>query len=137
MILPIVHDPSRLKTPASPADPQQDAALAREMLATLAAHRAECLGMAANMVGENKALIVVTLGPIDLALFNPRLTKTTGPYQTEEGCLSLDGTRATKRFQRITVAYQDQAGKSQTMDLSGLAAEIVQHEIDHLNGILI
>lgn len=137
MILPVVHDPAQLTTPAAPADPRADAGLARDMLATLAAHRANCLGMAANMVGVNKALIVVTLGPVNLAMFNPRLTQTAEPYQTEEGCLSLTGTRPTRRFKRVTVAYQDQAGKAQAMEVSGLTAEIVQHEVDHLHGILI
>lgn len=107
------------------------------MLATLAAHHDHCLGMAANMVGQNKALIVMTCGPIDLALFNPHLIRQSHPYQTKEGCLSLTGTRPTQRFQQITVAYQDLAGHAQQLALSDLAAEVVQHEIDHLHGILI
>ena len=93
--------------------------------------------MAANMIGVNKAIIVVAAGPFQFAMVNPVITKKSGEYQTEEGCLSLDGTRNCTRYKEIEVDYQDQDFKPQHGKYSGWTAQIIQHEIDHCNGIII
>ena len=93
--------------------------------------------MAANMIGVNKAIIVVAAGPFQFAMVNPVITKKSGEYQTEESCLSLDGARSCTRYEEIEVDYQDQDFKSQHGKYSGWTAQIIQHEIDHCNGIII
>lgn len=93
--------------------------------------------MAANMIGVNKAIIVVAAGPFQFAMVNPVITKKSGEYQTEESCLSLDGTRNCTRYKEIEVDYLDQNFKPQHGKYSGWAAQIIQHEIDHCNGIII
>lgn len=136
MIRPINHDPLSLSQPASPATPK-DAALIKDLHDTLAAHRAGCVGMAANMIGVNRAMIIASLGPVDLVMINPRITAKTDAYQTQEGCLSLTGERPCTRYQQITVQYLDEQWQPQTRQFSDFFAEIVQHECDHLAGILI
>lgn len=104
---------------------------------TLKANRARCVGLAANMIGVKKNIIIVNMGLVDLVMFNPVILKKDTPYDTEEGCLSLEGMRKTKRYKNIIVEYRDMQWKRQTVSLSGWTAQICQHEIDHCNGILI
>lgn len=93
--------------------------------------------MAANMIGESKNIIAVTVGFFNIVMFNPKIVSKNGEYETEEGCLSLDGVRKTKRFEEIEVEYLDINFKKQRKKYSGFTAQIIQHEIDHLNGIII
>lgn len=101
------------------------------------ANRSRCVGMAANMIGIKKKIIVVNMGIIDVVMFNPIILKKDTPYETEEGCLSLDGVRKTTRYQNIEVEYYDFTWKKRRQKLSGWTAKICQHEIDHLEGIII
>lgn len=136
MIKPINHNQLSLQQRALPAT-KDDLSIGRDLQDTLQAHAAECIGMAANMIGINKAIIIASLGPVNVVMYNPQITKKQNPYQTEEGCLSLSGKRPVNRYEQITVSFYNQNWQAQSLDLSGLAAEIVQHEIDHLDGILI
>lgn len=136
MIRTIVKDPMLLNRKAEPAG-VEDVSTAQDLFDTLRAHHEECVGMAANMIGIQKAMIAVDMGNMILVMFNPVITKKKGLYEASEGCLSLTGTRNTKRYQEITVTYQDSALHSHTMDFQGFTAEIIQHEMDHLKGILI
>lgn len=136
MIKPIVKDQQLLSKKATKAT-RADLPIANDLSDTLNAHRAECVGMAANMIGINKRIIIASLGPLDIVMFNPQITAKSQPYQTEEGCLSLKGKRPTKRFNKITVEFFNQAWQKQTLNLTDFAAEIVQHELDHCNGIII
>lgn len=136
MIKPINKNLQSLKVKSQPAS-IADRQVAQDLLDTLAAHQVECVGMAANMIGMHKRIIAVSLGPINIAMLNPKITQKSQPYQTEEGCLSLTGKRSTTRYQKITVHYIDLTGESQSLNLTNFAAEIVQHEIDHCNGIII
>ena len=111
--------------------------LANDLIDTLNAHQAECVGMAANMIGVNKNAIIARIGPFNVVMFNPQIIAKSHPYQTAEGCLSLSGTRPTKRYKQITVKFHNQSWQMQTLELTDFAAEIVQHEIDHCNGIII
>ena len=115
----------------------EDRSLALDLQDTLNAHLLECVGLAANMIGVKKRAIIIRLENANLVLFNPVLLEKQGPYQTEEGCLSLVGTRPTTRYEEITVAYRDVNWKPQTLHLSGFPAQICQHEMDHLEGIII
>ena len=127
------HIFSEKAIPATPADKQ----VITDLLDTLRANRETCVGMAANMIGVNKAIIAVNMGFMNVAMFNPRIVKKSGSYQTEEGCLSLIGVRPCTRYQEIELEYQDMNWKKQRQKLSGWTAQIVQHEVDHCNGILI
>ena len=111
--------------------------MGRDLQDTLAANRAGCVGMAANMIGVRKNIIIVNMGFVDVVMFNPVITKKDTPYETEEGCLSLEGVRKTTRYQNIEVEYYDFAWKKQKQKLSGWTAQICQHEMDHLEGIII
>lgn len=122
------------KAEAATAD---DLNTAQDLLDTLIAHKDGCVGMAANMIGVNKRIIAVNTGFLFLVLFNPEITKGSDAYEAEEGCLSLPGVRKTQRFRTVTVRYQDRTFTWRTQTFSGFAAQIVQHEIDHCNGILI
>lgn len=122
------------KAEAATAD---DLNTAQDLLDTLIAHKDGCVGMAANMIGVNKRIIAVNTGFLFLVLFNPEITKGTDSYETEEGCLSLPGVRKTRRFSTITVRYQDRTFTWRTQTFTGFVAQIIQHEIDHCNGILI
>ena len=136
MVKPIVKDVFFLgqkSTAATKADMQ----VAIDLQDTLRANRERCVGLAANMIGVKKNVIIVNMGFVDVVMFNPVITKEDTPYETEEGCLSLDGIRKTIRYENIVVEYYDMQWKKQTMKLSGWTAQICQHEVDHLNGIII
>lgn len=115
----------------------EDIQIGRDLQDTLQANRERCVGMAANMIGVKKNIIIVNIGMIDVVMFNPVITKKDTPYETEEGCLSLDGVRKTTRYQNIEVEYYDFSWKKQKMKLSGWTAQICQHEMDHLEGRII
>ena len=136
MIQPIMHDPLFLAQKSAPATPK-DAPVARDLLETLTAHADGCVGMAANMIGVLKRIIAVEAEDGYLVLFNPVILKKSGPYNTEEGCLSLEGVRKTKRYQNIEIEYYDWDWKKQRQKFIGWPAQICQHEMDHLEGILI
>ena len=136
MIKPIVRDVFFLGQ-KSVAATQQDIYVGRDLHDTLAANRDRCVGMAANMIGVKKRIIIVNMGILNLVMYNPAIVKKDTPYETEEGCLSLDGVRKTTRYQNIEVEYQDGSWKKHRQKYSGWTAQIIQHEIDHLNGIII
>lgn len=136
MVRPIMKDRFFLSQKSKPATPE-DAAVAQDLLDTLAAHRDGCVGMAANMIGVAKRIIVFVDEGTDMVMFNPELTKCSEPYETEEGCLSLSGTRPTTRYRKITVRYQNAAFQTRQRTFRDWTAQIIQHEIDHCNGILI
>lgn len=119
--------------PAKDTDKQ----VVTDLIDTLRANREICVGMAANMIGVNKSIIVVAAGPFQFAMINPVITKKSGEYQTEEGCLSLDGVRACTRYEEIEVDYLDSDFIPQHGKYSGYTAQIIQHEIDHCNGVVI
>lgn len=136
MIQPIVHDPNQLQTPAVPAT-RADAKIAVDLIDTLREHQDNCVGMAANMIGQNKRIIVVLMGVLPVVMINPQIRQKSGAFQTQEGCLSLTSLRETTRYQAITVDYQNQQFQPQHQEFSGFIAQIIQHEVDHCNGILI
>ena len=136
MIRPIVHDPLFLAQRSAPAT-AADADTARDLLETLTAHADGCVGMAANMIGVAKCIIAVESEEGYLVLFNPVILKKSGPYDAEEGCLSLEGVRKTRRWQSIKVQYETAEGKPRIKTFTGWTAQIIQHEIDHCSGILI
>ena len=121
---------------SAPATPK-DAPVARDLLETLTAHADGCVGMAANMIGVLKRIIAVEAEDGYLVLFYPVILKKSGQYEAEEGCLSLEGVRKTKRWQSIKVQYQTMDGKLRIKTFTGWTAQIIQHEIDHCDGILI
>ena len=116
---------------------QEDLYLAEDLQDTLLANRETCVGLAANMIGVQKRVIIFNLGLVPMVMFNPILLSYKGPYETEEGCLSLTGVRPTTRYEKITVSYQDLNWKEQTITLTGFPAQICQHELDHLEGRII
>ena len=137
MIQPIMHDPLFLAQKSAPATPE-GAPVARDLLDTLTAHADGCVGMAANMIGVLKRIIAVEAEDGGyLVLFNPVILKKSGLYEAEEGCLSLEGVRKTKRYQSIKVQYQTMDGKPRIKTFTGWTAQIIQHEIDHCDGILV
>ena len=136
MVKSIVRDVFFLRQKSEPAT-MADLQVAIDLQDTLEANRAGCVGLAGNMIGVKKNIIIVNMGPIDIVMFNPVITKKNTPYETEEGCLSLDGVRQTTRYEHIEVEYYDMQWKKQTMKLSGWTAQICQHECDHLEGIII
>ena len=136
MVRSIVHDPLYLGGKSEPAT-EADRQVAADLQDTLRAHLDRCVGMAANMIGVRKRIIVFCSGPMQVVMYNPQIVSAAGEYETEEGCLSLAGVRKTKRYQRITVKYQDQGFRPRTGTFEGFTAQIIQHEIDHCNGILI
>lgn len=136
MIQPIMKDPIFLGGKSEPAT-QADLQIAQDLLDTLAAHREGCVGMAANMIGIRKRIIVFDNEGTDMVMFNPLILKKEGLYDTEEGCLSLPGIRPTKRWNKIKVQYQNTAFQTRIKTFSGWTAQIIQHEIDHCDGILI
>lgn len=136
MIKPIMKDVFFLSQKSEPAT-EADKQVGQDLLDTLQAHKHECVGMAANMIGIKKNIIVVDMGFMPLVMFNPVITKRSGEFETEEGCLSLIGVRKAIRYKDITVEYRDMNWKPQKMNLSGWTAQIVQHEVDHLQGIII
>ena len=136
MIRPIVKDELFLAQKSEDAN-KEDASIIEDLIDTLRANIEECVGMAANMIGVKKNIIIVNMGFFDVVMFNPVIVSKSGAYETEEGCLSLSGIRKTTRFENIEVEYQDFSWKKQRQKLSGWTAQIVQHEVDHCNGILI
>ena len=125
-----------LKQKAAPAT-EADKQLVQDLLDTLRANQERCVGMACNMIGVPKAIIVVAAGPFQFAMLNPVITRKSGKFETEEGCLSLDGVRPCTRYQEIEVDYQDQNFNKKHGKYTGWTAQIIQHEIDHLSGIII
>ena len=136
MIKELMHDPIFLAQKSETAD-RNDIQTANDLRDTLEANKERCVGMAANMIGVNKNIIIVNMGPINMVMFNPVITQKSGSYMTEEGCLSLTGTRPVERFENITVEYEDIAWKKQKKQFSGWTAQIIQHEVDHLSGKII
>ena len=133
---PIMKDPIFLAQKSEPATPE-DVGVAEDPLETLVAHRHGCVGMAANMIGVAKRIIVFDNEGKCATMFNPEIIKCSEPYEAEEGCLSLDGLRKTKRYRTIKVRYQNEHFQVRVQTYSGWTAQIIQHEIDHCNGILI
>ena len=136
MIRPINRDPLILARPSLPAD-ASDRQVISDLMDTLRANLDHCVGMAANMIGEGKRIIVFLNGPVLMAMVNPRILRREGPYEAEEGCLSLTGTRKAKRFRSIKVQYQNEQFQTRLKTYTGFPAQIIQHEIDHLGGVLI
>ena len=136
MIREIVHDPVFLAQPSTPAT-EADLPIAADLIDTLKANMDRCVGMAANMIGKKKRIIVMAKGPIAVAMINPFILSASGEYETEEGCLSLEGVRKTKRYRSIRLKWQDMQMKEHIGTLDGFQAQIVQHEIDHCDGKLI
>ena len=136
MVKPIVKDIFFLQQKSTAATPM-DLQTVYDLLDTLEANRAGCVGLAANMIGVRKRIIAVSLGAADLAMINPEIIRKEQPFETEEGCLSLSGVRTTTRYRSITVTYQDKMFRPHQQTFTGWTAQIIQHEIDHCNGILI
>ena len=136
MVRTIVKDIFFLGQKSEPAT-KSDISVGKDLQDTLEVNRAGCVGMAANMIGVNKAIIAVNMGFMNVAMFNPKIVKRSGKYETEEGCLSLTGVRKCTRYQEIEVEYQDMNFKKQRQKYTGWTAQIIQHEIDHCNGIVI
>ena len=136
MIRPIMKDPIFLAQKSAPAT-REDLWIAQDLQDTLAAHRDGCVGMAANMIGVAKRVIIFDNNGTDMVMFNPEIVKSSGRYNTEEGCLSLEGVRPAQRWQSIKVQYQNADFQTRYKTFTGWTAQIIQHEIDHCNGILI
>lgn len=137
MVKELVHDPIFLAKKAQPAD-RADLQTAQDLLDTLAAHNETCVGMAANMIGVCKRIIAFDNGGSYMVMLNPQIVKASGEYETEESCLSLlGGPRKTRRSQKIKVQYQTLEFQTRLKTFEGWTAQIIQHEIDHCNGILI
>ena len=131
MVKPIMRDVFFLGQKSTPAT-EDDLQVGRDLQDTLAANREACVGMAANMIGVKKRVIIVNAGFHDLVMISK-----SGPYETEEGCLSLSGVRKTKRYQNIEIEYYDWNWKKHRQKFTGWTAQICQHEMDHLEGIII
>lgn len=136
MICEICKDEFFLRLPSREAT-AEDMDIARNLLDTLEAHSDGCVGMAANMIGVSKRIIAFDCEGTYMVMFNPVILKKEGAYQTEEGCLSLSGSRRTERFQSIKVQWQNEKFQTRAKTFTGWTAQIIQHEIDHCNGILI
>ena len=136
MIREIMHDKSFLSQKAEPAMPE-DLPVAQDLLDTLTSHKDGCVGMAANMIGMNKRIIAFDNEGTYMVMYNPEIVKKSGPYQAEEGCLSLSGVRKAKRWKSIKVQYQNEKFQTRLKTFTGWTAQIIQHEIDHCEGVLI
>lgn len=136
MIREICKDEIFLARKAEPAT-LQDTQVAADLLETLAHHKDGCVGMAANMIGVNKRIIAFDNEGTYMVMYNPEILRRTGPYDTEEGCLSLTGVRPVKRWKTIKVRWQDEQFHQRIKNFTGWTAEIIQHEIDHCEGIII
>ena len=136
MVKKIVRDPMFLQQKSELAT-EADKQVVQDLLDTLRANQEHCVGMAANMIGVKKRIIVVAMGPFQFAMVNPVITKKSGEYKTEESCLSLEGVRPCTRYKEIEVDYLDQDFKPQHGKYKDFTAQIIQHEIDHFDGILI
>ena len=136
MIREICRDETFLSQKAAPAT-ADDLATAQDLLDTLTAHKDGCVGMAANMIGVCKRIIAFDNEGTYMVMFNPVIVRQSGPYETQEGCLSLTGVRKTKRFQTVKVQWQNEKFQTRLKTFTGWTAEIIQHELDHCQGILI
>ncbi|MBE5960886.1 MAG: peptide deformylase [Lachnospiraceae bacterium] len=136
MVRNIMKDIFFLSQKSEPAT-KADEGIIQDLLDTLQANMEHCVGMAANMIGERKRIIVVNMGMINIPMVNPVILKKEGEYETEEGCLSLTGVRTTKRYETIEVEYLDREFKKHKQKYTGWVAQIIQHEIDHCDGIII
>ena len=136
MIQPIMKDPIFLAQKSAPAT-KEDLQVAQDLLDTLTAHKDGCVGMAANMIGFSKRIIAFDNEGKYMVMFNPEIVKRSEPYEAEEGCLSLTGTRKAKRYCSIKVQYQNEQFQTRFKTFTGWTAQIIQHEIDHCNGVLI
>ena len=137
MVRDVVHDPILLGIPSAPAE-KSDLQIAQDLLDTLAFHKNGCVGMAANMIGVHKRIIAFDNEGTSMVMFNPEIIKSSGLYDTQEGCLSLlGGPRPCKRYQSIKVQWQNEQFQTRIKTFTGWTAQIIQHEIDHCNGILI
>ena len=136
MIHPIMKDPIFLAQKSVPAT-KEDLQVAQDLLDTLTAHKDGCVGMAANMIGVSKRIIAFDNEGKYMVMFNPEIVKRSEPYEAEEGCLSLPGTRKTKRYRSIKVRYQNGQLQTRFKTFTDWTAQIIQHEIDHCNGVLI
>lgn len=136
MIRPIVKDIFFLGQKSETAT-KQDLNVGQDLMDTLQANRERCVGMAANMIGIKKRIIIVSMGLLNVVMYNPVIVKKDSPYETEEGCLSLTGVRKTTRYENIEVEYYDSSWKKHRQKYSGWTAQIIQHECDHLEGIII
>ena len=136
MVQPIMRNEAFLAIPSADAV-AGDESIGRDLLETLIAHKDGCVGMAANMIGVSKRIIAFENGNEYMLMYNPEIVKFSQPYMTEEGCLSLDGRRETKRYKSIKVKYVSEAFQPRCKTFTGWTAQIIQHEIDHCNGIII
>ena len=136
MVKKIMRDPLFLAQKSEDAT-EDDKQVVTDLLDTLKANLDHCVGMAANMIGKNKCIIACQFGPLIVAMINPVITKKSQKYSTSEGCLSLTGERETTRFNKIEVSYLNQSFQKVHATFEGFNAQIIQHEIDHCNGILI
>ena len=136
MVRKIMKDPMFLLQKSQPAT-EKDASIGNDLLETLIAYKDVCVGMAGNMIGELKNVIAINNCGMFMLMYNPEIVEKAGEYETEEGCLSLQGERTATRYEHIRVKFQDAGFNWVTIDFSGFTAQIIQHEIDHCNGILI
>lgn len=136
MVKEIIHDVFFLGQKSDPAT-KDDIQVAYDLMDTLKANRQRCVGMAANMIGVKKNIIIVNVGMIDIIMFNPVIVSNKKPYEAEESCLSLTGTRKTTRYEEIEVTYEDMSFAKKKQKFSGWTAQIIQHECDHLAGVVI
>ena len=136
MVQPVNHDPITLGRRSLPASPE-DASTGQDLLDTLQAHEAECVGMAANMIGVHKRIIAVNDEGTYRLMYNPEIIKKSGNYEIEEGCLSLPGVRKTARWKTIKVRFLNENFSLRIKTFTGFTAQIIQHEIDHCDGVLI
>ena len=137
MVRELIHDPILLAIPSTPAG-KEDLAALQDLLDTLKAHRETCVGMAGNMIGERKRIIAFDCEGVYMTMLNPELLQKTGPYGAEESCLSLlGGPRPVKRWEKIKVRWQTERMETRVKTFTGFTAQIIQHECDHLEGILI
>lgn len=136
MVKQIVRDVIFLGQKSEPAT-KADLQVGRDLQDTLKANRDRCVGMAANMIGVKKNIIIISMGELDIVMFNPVIVSKSVLYETEEGCLSLEGVRKTNRYKEIEVEYLDFNWKKQKLKLKDWPAQIAQHEIDHLSGRII
>ncbi len=136
MVQEIMRDEAFLSQKAEPAS-LEDLPVVQDLLDTISAHKTGCVGMAANMIGVNKRIIIFDNKGKYMVMFNPEIIKKSGPYEAEEGCLSLTGTRKAKRWKSIKVQYQNEQFQIRFKTFTGWTAQIIQHEIDHCEGELI
>ncbi len=136
MVKPIMRDMLFLGQKSEEAT-KEDKQIITDLKDTLKENHERCVGMAANMIGYRKRIIIVSMGFMDMVMVNPVIIQKLQPYETEEGCLSLDGVRKTKRFKKIRVQYLDEGFQKRTQEYEGYIAQIIQHECDHLEGIII